>query len=229
MALTDYTYIVTLGQACTVNFQLARAAGMQKIPPATCMGPFDWLFLDMAKVLACIEGDFARYFQYATTYPAKVQDPNDCWRMTDAHGITTAHQMLRDGSEPEPLPEAWFEFGKWIGRRLESWETRTRDERGKVLFLRLEATWQRDDVSQISRLIELLRSKVAGAMSVAWIRYESAQPSPALEHPALSTHYVRKTWPAHLSEHQIHWMRDYGSGLAWRGHDGDWDRVFASL
>lgn len=229
MALADYTYIVTLGQACTVNFQLARAAGAQGISPAKCMGPFDWLFLDVPEVLACIEDDFANYFRYGTTHPAKVQNPIDCWRMTDAYGITTAHQVLRFGGEKEPLPEAWFEFGKWLGRRGIAWETGIRDRRGKVLFLRLEPTWQRDDVRQIGTLSELLRSKVAGAMSFAWIRYEPEQPRPTLEDPALSVHYVRKSWPEALSEHQIDWMRDYGSGLAWRGHDGDWDRVFASL
>ena len=229
MALADYTYIVTLGQACTVNFQLARAAGIHRIAPRTCMGPFDWLFLNVAQAHECIEGDFAEYFRHRTTYPSKVQNPVDCWRMTDGYGITTAHQVLRFESETEPLPEAWLEFGKWIGRRLESWETRIRDERGKILFLRLEATWQRDDPRQIARLVELLRSKVAGSLSFAWIRYEPEQSPPALEDSSISIHYVRKSWPAHFSEHQIHWMRDYGCGLAWRGHDGDWDRVFASL
>lgn len=229
MALTDYTYIVTLGQACTLNYQLARSAALHGVPAPACTGPFDWLFVNVGQVIKCVENDFADYFRYATTYPAKVQDPNDCWRMTDGYGITTAHQMMRDADETEPLPEAWFEFGKWIGRRLTSWEARARDARGNILFLRLEATWEEDDPNEIAKLVRLLGSKFSGSISFAWIRYAPQPEAPNFDEPCISIHHVRKTWPAHLREYEIEWMRDYGDGPAWRGHDGDWERVFDGL
>lgn len=230
MSLADYSYIVTLGQACTLSFQLTRAAERYKLPPWRCQGPFDWLFLDVGQVIQCVSDDFRQYFRLRTIRISEIQDPNDGWRVVDAYGIQSAHQMLRQQpTESAPTVRAWFQFGRWLGARHQSWREKTSDSAGNVLFLRLEADFGPDEQEEILRLWKVLAGKVAGKCSLAWIRYAPAPPLVGFDHPHIRVFEVRRTWPPELKGEQINWLHDYGMGLAWRGYDPDWDAVWNSL
>lgn len=227
MTLSEYTYIVTLGQTCANNFQLARAAHAARLPPERCTGPFDWISLDVRQAIRVIETDLVTYFSHDGISLAPHQDPNDHWGIVEAHGIQSRHQLEREGDEPAPTAKSWFDFGKWLGHRLRAWQTNLADASGRLLFIREENAFAPDDPADIARLATVLSEKAAGKVMLAWVRF--ARGPVEVEHPNLRSFHVRTAWPAELRCDEVDWMHDYGMGLAWRGHNVDWDAVYAAL
>ncbi len=226
MALTDYTYVATLGHTCAPTYQLMRAAAAMGLEPARYTGPFDWVLASVEQVIDVIGSGFRNYFAPARASVSEEPGSDYC-RMVDHRGAIATHHLPRLEGQPGSNPTAWFQFGKWLGERLRSWDSHLSQRAGNVLFVRAQDALAPDSPEEIARLTRLLGTKVAGRFSVAWVCHDP--PPRAPDDPRVRTFVVRRCWPPALSAAEIDWNRDYGSGVAWRGHDGDWREVWNAL
>src|SRR5205085_9462135 len=89
-----------------------------------------------------------------------------------------------------------------------------------LLFVRAEDPFTPDSPHDIERLATMLSQRVAGRFTLAWVATGPRAAPPTSSNIRLFT--VRRPWPQHLSAEEITWSRNYGDGVAWRGHNGDW-------
>src|SRR4051812_34405019 len=120
MALTDFTYIATIGNACAPFAQLKRISQSLGLHPTRYVGPFDWMIATLDQVIGLSQSNFASYFAPNT---ATLTGPHvSHWIVRDASGVISLHHLRSAKGDAEPAA-AWFDFGKWVGSRVQLWES----------------------------------------------------------------------------------------------------------
>jgi hypothetical protein len=199
--------------------------GAFDLPLGRFSGPFDWFSVEPAQIVEVLERDFAGYFVPTSLRGSQLR--NGYWRVVDGSGAVAWHQLKGSEDEAHPSPDAWLTFGVWLGQRIERWNIAVKDPEARILLIRNEGAFTSDQPAELLRLAQLLRKQVAGRFRLLWVRYSPCPPG--FEDPNVRVVQIRRAWPDDVTRETIDWDRDYGFGVAWRGRDDDWDRVWSSI
>jgi hypothetical protein len=71
----------------------------------------------------------------------------------------------------------------------------------------------------VARLAAAVRERARARVTVAAISYDTEK---GRDSPGIRAVAVARTWPHDLPVDRVEWDRDYGAGVAWRGHDASW-------
>jgi hypothetical protein len=196
------------------------------IPEKTCSSPFSWMGLNIQQVIDIVSANFHDYFD-PRTCTVSAHKGTDSWKVFDSYGVHAQHQLMRFEAEVAPTPLAWFEFGKWMGDRLRLWETGVGDPNGNVLFIRCQAPFAADNPDDLERMADVLASHVSGKSTLLAVSHEPLGRPPRRTNIRCAT--VRRPWPSDVDPSQVDWNRDYGDGVAWKGHEADWQKILDQL
>jgi hypothetical protein len=224
MSLADYSHVLTIGSNCTVVRQLQFAAGQLGIDERRIMGPFDWFIVPLDAGRQMLRQNFRHFFSgEALTLQGTL--PN-YWDVTTSKGMRSMRHFHRNDTDVEISATSWFKFGRWLGRRVELYESALADPNGRVLVLRLEDAEKPDDPAALGKLAEMLLQGSRAQVQVLAISYASERPQC---HPEVRNVVVECSWPAQLPVAQVDWYHDYGFGPAWHGHDESWREVWQKV
>jgi hypothetical protein len=223
--LKRYTYIAGLGSGCATTYQTQRAAVAQGLETREFSSPFDWFHVDLEQVIATLKDDFKNFFDPRAV---RVQGKRkNTWKVADHSGIVSWHHMPIDPASSAPDGFSWYWFGRWLGARLELWKARVGDRSGKVLFVRAPTPGGRDEPAEVLRLVDELSKVVVASFRLALISYEPL--AVPVTDPRILPFTVERSWPDSLPVNDVNWNLDYGRGIAWRGSNECWDKVWRGV
>lgn len=225
MSIDGYSHVFAIGFSCMPTHQLTRAAQNYGLSESRISGPFDWMGVTLPQLVKVVEQDFQDYFR-----PEKISmegvKHESTWRIVDSSGTRSWHHLRRAADDTSPTVAAWRGFRRWINQRVGHWLHAMQDPNANVLLLRAEDAFDVDRSDQMEALADAIALRARATFRLASICFDRTLET---SNPAIVTFSIARTWPAGLVDADINWEQDYGLGVAWKGHDATWDRIFERI